>query len=289
MKVGRLGELRRYPVKSLEGERLDEVVLGARGLPGDRAWAVRDEVNGGIRGAKKLPALMTLRAVYEAAPAATGSSSAQITFPDGSMHSTTDPEINERLSKAIDHPVSLWPLLPDDALEHYRRGAPTHDDMEQELRAMFARNVDEPLPDLGIFPPEIFEFESPPGTYFDCFPLLLLSEASLQSMAEKAPGSAFDVRRFRPNLVIRDTNGGEFPEQEWRDRRLAIGDAVLRVTIECPRCVMTTHAFADLPKDPGIMRALVREAGGNLGVYATVERPGRIAVGDSLELLGDPD
>lgn len=289
MKIGRLGELRRYPVKSLAGEQLDAVSLGSNGLPGDRAWAVRDEVNGGIRGAKKLPALMNLSARYVDAPAAEGSSPAEIRFPDGSLLTTGDPEIDAQLSKAIDHPVSLWPLLPADALDHYRRGAPTHDDMEQELRAMFARTKDEPLPDIGRFPPEIFEFESPPGTYFDCFPLLLLSEASLSAMARKAPGSRFDVRRFRPNLVIKDTGAEDFPEQAWRDRRIAVGEAVLRVTIECPRCVMTTHAFDDLQKDPGIMRALVREAAGNLGVYATVERPGRIAVGDELELLGDPD
>jgi uncharacterized protein YcbX len=285
MEVGRLGEVRRYPVKSLAGEQLDAVDLGANGLPGDRAWAVRDEVNGGIRGAKKLPALMNLSARYLETPAAVGSSPAEITFQDGTARMTGEEQISEELSKAIDHPVSLWPLLPEDALDHYRRGAPTHSDMLEELRSIFGRTPDEPLPDLGKFPPEVMEFESPPGTYFDAYPLLLMSEASLRSMSKKAEASVFDVRRFRPNLVVTDTGEAEFPEFEWCDRRLAVGDAVLRVTIECPRCVMTTHGFDDLPKDPGIMRALVREASGNLGVYAQVETPGRIKVGDVVELL----
>jgi uncharacterized protein YcbX len=285
MQVGVLEQLRRYPVKSMGGERLDEVELGAAGLPGDRAWAVRDEVRGGIRGAKKLPGLLELCARYPNAPAATGSSPAEITLPDGSILGTGDADAGERLSKAIDHPVTLWPLQPAHALDHYRRGAPTHEDLGQELRSIFGRLPDEPLPDLSIFPPELLEFESPPGTYFDAFPLLILSRASLRSMQEKAPDSAFDPRRFRPNLLVSDTAADDpFPEQAWRGRRLAIGDAVLRVTVECPRCVVTTHAFEELPRDPGVMRALVRETGGNLGVYATVETPGRVRAGDSIRL-----
>ncbi len=286
MRVGSLAQIRRYPVKSTGGELLDEVALTERGLPGDRAWAVRDEVRGGIRGAKKIPALMNLSSRYVTPPAASGSSPAEILLPDGTTVGTGDPDVNDRMSEAIDHPVSLWPLLPADALDHYRRGAPNHEDFEQELREIFGRSPDEPLPDLSVFPPEVIEFESPPGTYFDAFPLLALSEASLREMGRRAPDSVFDVRRFRPNLVVGDTASDEpFPENRWAGRRLRIGGAVLGMTVVCPRCVMTTHGFADLPKDPRVMRSLVKEAGGELGVYATVETPGLVRVGDAVELL----
>jgi uncharacterized protein YcbX len=79
--VGAVEDIRRYPVKSMEGELLDEIALGARGLPGDRAWAVRDEVRGGIRGAKKIPGLMRLSAVYPSAPAEEGRAPPSSRFP----------------------------------------------------------------------------------------------------------------------------------------------------------------------------------------------------------------
>jgi uncharacterized protein YcbX len=286
MDVGQIKEIRRYPVKSMGGELLDDVELALGGLPGDRAWAVRDEVRGGIRGAKKIPALMELQARYVKAPPAEGSGPAEILLPDGSRIETSDASVNDRVTKAIDYSVTLWPLLPADALDHYRRGAPLHEDIEQELRAMFGRAPDEPLPDLSVFPPELGEFESPPGTYFDAFPLLLLTETALRTMQAAAPDSNFDVRRFRPNFVITDSGSSTpFPEKEWCGRRLGIGEAIIEVTVECPRCVMTTHGFEDLPKDPTIMRTLVRESGGILGVYAKVEKPGRVGVGDRIEVL----
>ncbi len=283
MSIGTVAEVWRYAVKSMGGERLPSTEVGLGGVPGDRAWAVRDEVRGGIRGGKKIPGLMQLKAAYPNPPAATGSSPAEITLPDGSTVGTGDVDVNERLSAALDHNVSLWPLLPADALDHYRRGAPDQEDFEQELRDMFGREPNEPLPDLALFPPELIEFESPPGTYFDAFPILLLSTSSLETL-RAASDSVIDVRRFRPNFLL-DLPEAGLPEQAWHGRRVRLGEAVLSVTVECPRCVMTTHGFDDLPRDPGIMRTLVQEAGGSLGVYATVESPGTVSVGDGIELL----
>jgi len=76
-----------------------------------------------------------------------------------------------------------------------------------------------------------------------------------------------------------------FPEQAWNGKQLRLGDAVLEVVGPCPRCSMTTHATGDLPRDTSIMRHLVKEAGGNLGVYAKVVTPGTVKPGQILELI----
>jgi uncharacterized protein YcbX len=286
MELGRVKEIHRHPVKSMAGERLDGAMIGESGIPGDRGWAVRDEVRGGIRGAKKIPALMRCAARYVEDPCDGKIPPAEITLPDGQKILSNDEGASQQLSEAIGHAVTLWPLLPATVVEHYRRGAPDDDDLERELRAMFGRLPGEPLPDLAKLPQELFEFESPPGTYFDAFPLLLLTDASLRDMRVAAPESMFDVRRFRPNLLIETPPGSApFPERGWTSSRLRIGEAEIVTTIECPRCVMTTHGFADLPRDPQVMRALVRETGGSLGVYASVARPGSVNVGDRVSLI----
>jgi hypothetical protein len=133
---------------------------------------------------------------------------------------------------------------------------------------------------------EVLEFESPPGTYFDAFPLMLMSRQSLDTMSRRNPDAKFDIRRFRPNLLI-DVPGEDhpFPEQQWVGKTIQIGDVVLEIPSTCPRCSMVTHPLADLPKDPGIMRALVQQAEGNLGVYAKVRTSGKVSSGDRVGVL----
>lgn len=285
MRVGSLSALHRYPVKSMMGEPLIEASLTPTGIAGDRAWAVRDELRGGIRGAKHFAALMQCRARYlDTPPPPGGSAPAEIELPNGEVFATGSSAAAERLSRFLDSPVSLWPLLPRETLDHYRRGAPLQSDMLAELRRIFARTGDEPLPDLSALPAELRTYESPPGTYFDAFPLLLVTTQSLATLAGTAPGSAFDSRRFRPNLLIDAPSAQPFPERAWCGRRVRVGAALLEIKMECPRCVMTTLPFADLPRDPEIMRTLVREAGGNLGVYAVPIEAGAARIGDDVEL-----
>jgi uncharacterized protein YcbX len=151
-------------------------------------------------------------------------------------------------------------------------------------RDVFARTPDEPLPDLGKLPKEIFEFSSPPGSFVDVAPLMVMSQAGLDHLQASAPHSRFDVRRFRPSFLVDDARGeSAIPEYDWAGRRVRVGGAVIEITTDCPRCVMTTVGFADLPNDPKVMRAIVAEAGGSLGVYANVLEPGTVSVGDMLE------
>lgn len=267
----------RYPVKSMMGETLSEADIGEAGIPGDRSWAVRDEKRGGIRGGKKIPQLMTLTAQ-------SGATAPLITAPDGDSASVSCEGINAWLSDKLNHPVTLWPLLPADQLDHYRRGAPDTEDFEQELRAVFGRLPEEPLPDLTGFE-ELLEFESPPGTYFDAYPISIMSQQSLATMNQLEGESRFDVRRFRPNLLvdIPDTEH-PFPEQAWVGKTLSIGNLTLKIEMTCPRCSMTTHGFDDLPRDTEIMRKLVDHSDGNLGIYASVERLGQISLEDHIAI-----
>ena len=279
-------EIHRYPVKSMLGERLESVAIGLDGLIGDRSWATRDEGRGQIEGARRLPQLLDCAARFVKAPSPGAELPVpEVTLPDGSVLRADAPELPRRLSILLEREVSLWPRLPADEEEHYRRGAPDHEDMLEELRSIFARLPDEPLPDLGKLPKEVLLSATMPGTYFDCYPLMLTSTAALKSLAAAEPGSQFDERRFRPNLIV--DAGGEtgFPENEWVGRRLRMGEVELQVAVECPRCVMTTHAIGELPRDPRIMRTLVKENGGNLGVYAAVATPGVLREGDEIEVI----
>jgi len=286
MPLATLSEIHRYPVKSMLGEQLDEVRIGIDGLRGDRAWAARDERRGSIEGARKLPPLLGCRARFAAAVPATGALPVpEIELPDGARLPADDPDAAARLSTVTGRAVTLWPRRPADDADHYKRGAIDQPSMLEELRSIFARLPDEPLPDLGAFPREVLLSSTLPGTYFDAYPVFLLTRTSLASLAAAAPGSRFDPRRFRPNLLLDATDARGFPENEWVGRRIRIGEAVLGIAMACPRCLITTLPFADLPKDPAIMRTLVKENGGNLGVYASVEQAGVVRVGDSVEIV----
>jgi uncharacterized protein len=286
----RLRELYRYPVKSMLGERLMAAEVDESGIAGDRVWALKDEGRGGLTGAKRLPALMSMSARFVSEPTVDDRSpEVRIRDQHGNEFTSGSPDADARLSAALETPVSLWPLRPADDEAHYRRQPSSrNEDPEAALREAFARTADEPLPDVSRFPPVLATHYTPPGTYFDAFPLLIMTRSSLQALAELATASGivadFDLRRFRPNLLIETSEQG-FPENDWGGRTLRIGSTLLALQMTCPRCIMTTHAFDDLPRDPRIMRALVRHNAGTLGVYASISQSGRIAVGDPVEFL----
>ena len=134
-------------------------------------------------------------------------------------------------------------------------------------------------------PQEVLEFTSPLGTYFDAFPINLLTTASLQKMAQLNPSAIWDVRRFRPNFLIETSDELDgLVEAGWAGRVLRVGEVELKLEIPCARCGMTTHAQKDLPKDSSILRTVVKEGNQNMGVYASVISGGSVNVGDVVEL-----
>jgi uncharacterized protein len=288
--VGRVAEIWRYPFKSMSGERLERAELGANGIVGDRGWALRDERAGEIRGAKKIPALMQCRAEYLSEPTADGKiPDVMITLPEGRQVKGSDPRAANILSEFLGREVTLWPLRPPSDREHYRHGQPDNADMTVELREIFGRTPDEPLPDLEPFVKiGLIEFTSPLGTYFDAFPLHLVTTASLKHLGGLNPRASFDVRRFRPNILIEVQGDGGLVESKWGGMRLTIGNAGINVVGPCPRCVMTTLPQSDLAKDPSVLRTIVSDAAQNVGVYAApAESTAGIAIktGDAVELI----
>jgi uncharacterized protein YcbX len=279
-----VSQLWRYPVKSMLGGTVDEVELDELGIVGDRTWATRDLERGGIRGAKKIGTLMRLGAID------VPGGHVEVTLPDGSTVTTRDTDVDERISAALGHPVVMEPLHDATDLDHYRRGAPEGDDPLAEIRAVMGREEGEPLPDFSVFPPTIVEFESPPGTYYDVWPLLVMTDAAMSAIAAAVPESVVDIRRFRPSMVIdtgadvlESTNGAGHPEFTWTGRTAAIGSARLEFLAPCPRCVMVTRQIDDdLPADRAILRHIVRDLDQNVGVYARIITPGTVRVGDTM-------
>jgi uncharacterized protein YcbX len=296
--VGSIDECWRYAVKSMQGERVDTLELIDTGVLGDRGWAVRNLDKGAIQGAKKLGPLMTVAARYDTEPTSERPvPTATVHLPDGTTGVTGSAELDTGLGRLLGVPVQLVPLAPADDLDHYRRGAPDSDDLLEELNAIFGREDGEPLPDLSLLPPEIVEFESPPGTHVDAYGLLVLTTSSLRSLQALVPDSVVDVRRFRPNLVINDlavspddgldrSEDADFPELGWVGRRMQVGEAELEVVTPCPRCVMVTREVTpELPTDRRLLRTIVRDLAQDFGVYATVTRPGRVHPGDPVTLI----
>jgi uncharacterized protein YcbX len=308
MRVGTVKEVFRYAVKSMAGEKLDECAVGILGIPGDRGWALRDETTGEITNGKKLPLLMQCAARYREPPRADFIPHVDMTLPDGSTLGSDASDVNARLSELLDKSVSLWPLRPAEDLQHYRRRSKTgrvfaklarfkafrsalpvltsFGPAEAQLREGFSREPGEPLPDLSILPAELFEFTSPLGTYFDAFPIHLLTTASLDEMARLNPSATWDRRRFRPNFLIeteRDIHG--LLESEWAGRKVRVGDVELKCEMPTVRCGMTIQAQAGLEKDPSVLRTIVRDADQNLGIYASVALAGAVRIGDTVQLI----
>ena len=70
--------------------------------------------------------------------AVSGAGAPTITSPDGEAKSASDDDINDWLSAKLEHPVSLWPLLPKEQLEHYRRGPPDDEDLKRNCAPCLA-------------------------------------------------------------------------------------------------------------------------------------------------------
>lgn len=278
VQLGSIGSLWRYPVKSMMGEELNAAEVTERGLRGDRAYALVDRADGKVATAKnprKWPSLFDFRATFIEPPGVGAKPPPiRIVLPDGTMVSSAQRDLNHILSRALNREVTL---------EVVEGGAA---DAASSSRSPRTVNAEEYWPDMeGLeYRDTVTDFALPQGTFFDCAVVHLLTTATLDRLGELYPRGRFEVRRFRPNIVVTPASGERtFIENAWVGQPLAIGDEVrLSVTGPCGRCVMTTLAQGDLPKDPEILRTAAQHNRVHVGVYAAVVRGGTIRRGDSL-------
>jgi uncharacterized protein YcbX len=269
---GSVAALWRYPVKSMLGEELNAAELTERGLLGDRQFAVVDAATGKVAGAKnprKWGNFLDFRAVYVEPPQpGLELPAVRLTLPDGTAVTSGQPDLPQILSGALGREVAFA-----EARQAGECPGATAEEYWPDVEGLDFRDT-------------VTDFELPPGTFFDVAVVHLLTTATIDRLRALYPQGRFEVRRFRPNIVVStgpDAQG--FVENDWIGCTAAIGHQVrLRITGPCGRCVMTTLPQGDMPKDSGILRTAAQHNHVNVGVYADVIAGGAIHRGDPVTL-----
>jgi MOSC domain-containing protein len=289
--VGSVAALWRFPVKSMQGEPLEQAELTTQGLVGDRAYALIDTDTGKVATAQNVRLfsdLLGCQADFVAPPQADHEIiPVRITLPDGTTVTSDSSDVDHVLSSYLGREITLARTAPDDfTIDQY------HPDIENLHPAGYRDTTVAQKLGAALFAELGLPSPVPNGSFFDLFPVSVLTTSTLNQLSELQAQSCFDQRRFRMNVIICTPDAG-FIENDWIGRELVIGDVVrLRMVMPDPRCVMTTLAQPDLPKDADVLRTLAQynlvEIGSGLfpcaGVYAVVEAPGTLHVGDSVTL-----
>jgi MOSC domain-containing protein len=249
------------------GEELNAAEVTHRGLVGDRAYAVVDNSDGKAASAKnprKWPRLFEFRAAFIELPQTSAElPPVRITLPDGTAVRSDQSDIHRVLSEEMKREVTL---------RASQSGAVNAEEYWPDIAGLDHRDT-------------VTDFTLPEGTFFDCATVHLLTTATLDRLRELYPSGRFEVRRFRPNIVVQLSSGEKtFAENAWIGHAVTIGSVRLSITGPCGRCVMTTLPQGDLPKDTGILRTAAEHNRAMVGVYAEVVRGGNIRRGDSVRI-----
>jgi uncharacterized protein YcbX len=270
--AGTVAGLWRFPVKSFQGEAATRLTITPAGVEGDRQWAVVDLATGRALSAKTVPALLEGVAV-------TTGEGVRLTLPGGPAVMAGGPGCDEALSAWLGRPVAIRPA----------GDAPTSYEMTFDPPNDDAELVDIPMPE---------------SSFVDLFAVHLLTTASLATVAAARPAGDWDIRRFRPNVVVEATgaasprggrpgDGGGFPEDAWVGHHLVVGGARLHVAMRTMRCALPLRAqpaapaagSPPLPRDVDVYRTLASLHDNDLGAYAEVAEAGQVAVGDPVQLV----
>ena len=286
-----VGRLWQYPVKSMQGQEVDEIALGPGGVAGDRAYGFVDIESGRLASAKRprrFGALLDCQARFLSPPTPDGDSPpVEVTFPDGTVVQTHDggAELTKRVTELLGREVQLISTAPEgialDELIPQMEGLG-----ENALDAM----ATEPDSDGDSFIP-IPAAMAAPGTLLDLAAMHVLATSTLAWMGDAHPDGEWDPRRMRPNILI-DDSAEPGNEDDWLGCDLHIGEhVVVHIVGPTPRCVMTTLAQPGLAKDSNVLKTVakmnMKEMGALgqfpcAGSYAEVVSPGAVHRGDPI-------
>lgn len=243
------------PVRSLGLEHPAYIDLTDAGVVEDRRFYLTDDADR-LVDRLVVPSLAQIAAHIDSAAA-----ELRLTFPDGTV---------------VDGAVQL--------------GSPVETDVYK--RAAVGHTVEGPwaaaLSDFCGRPIRLIRCDRPGGTR-KAHPATLITDGSLDLLGQHLGAGAVDGRRFR--MLIELEGGGPHEEDTWVGGRIALGETVLQVSAPVPRCAMTTQDPDTGERDLDTLRTIIAYRGltddrnVNFGVYGEVEQPGRIRLGDAVEVL----
>ena len=247
--MGRLDQIWRHPIKSHGREAIGSVLLEAgKTMPGDRVWAIRHEASTATNDA------WSPCANFSRGSKAPGLMAINATYDEAAQTvELTHPNRPPLTIKPDDNPPEFFdwiaPIMPAD------RAASA-----EILRVPGRGMTDSDFPSIS-----------------------LINLSSHRAVAQKL-GRDISAKRWRCNLWLDGLAPWE--EFEWIGRTLRIGEAELQVKERILRCMATTASTRTGKRDADTLGAL---NGGwdhqDFGVYAQVTKPGRIATGDTVQLL----
>jgi uncharacterized protein YcbX len=245
------------PVRSLALEHPTEIEVTERGVAEDRRFYLTDESN------RLVDRIVVGKLVQVAAHTDREATMLRMTFPDGTVIEG-DVELGEAVETSI----------------HSRTG----------VGHVVIGPWGEALAPIAGRAIRVIRCDRPGGTRSGN-PASIISDGSLRELARHAGVDAVDARRFR---MLIDLHGAEPHEEDtWIGQRIAIGDAILRVTKPDARCAITTQHPDTGERDLDTLRTIISYRGlrqgkhADRGVLADVERPGHMRLGDEVRVLSN--
>jgi uncharacterized protein YcbX len=256
----------RYPVKSMRGSTVADLLVTERGGLGDRVWALRDLTSGRIASAKRFPRLLEFRAGYEVEPTPRLRGRVRIEAPGGQAMYADQQEASELISGILGRRLQLESQAGADGKTGIDRNTVFGDVPASQLKPDW---TPETMPDY-------FQLKS--GTFFEIGAVYLLASGSVARLRRLQGGTGqVDRRRFRPNLYIDTGDGGpegdRFVEDDWLGATMTVGRTLVLDDLQPTLwCVTSTLAQEELPYDRSILRATAQF---HSGAWACTRRSGR--------------